>query len=260
MNGRQREAARQHIEIPENKYNYARWHAQLEEIFTQLSIVRSLIEDEYTNEERARIVRTNALAWESFLKLVPSEDQVSLRDTFFLLGTHDSQAATTLRNRLGELARHAAEMIRTTAPSVVERQTMDNEREKDDRNPTHEWLKGNEAERIAEKLTECVNQVTKHDQLVHTSLYYGIGAIQSLYTIIEKLREKIDDGSIDVGGRDAQDCLNLVTAARHMIVRALTPSTDTDYPNINLATIDIDILNEAADIAGYLSVVKMTSV
>lgn len=113
---------------------------------------------------------------------------------------------------------------------------------------------------IAEYLASIIETVEeKRDTSIE--VYYAIGHLQRLLAIVEKLREKIDDEAIPTGGRDADTCVTQISAARDMLVKALEPSeNDHNGRTVDQSKIDIATLDKAADIAGWLSPVKATSV
>lgn len=247
------------VERGGDSYNYERWDAALGGIFTQLGIVRALSEGRFTPEELSRAVQKNDENFNEVLPLFPEDQRDELRKSFLALATQDTKAAAALRMQLGDLARYAGQRVRELAPSAAERQAIDAEREKENdiRHPTHAFLMGKEAENIVDRILTAV-----HVEFVPNQAVYIIGDLQRLLTIVEKLREKIDNEEIDVGGRDTDTCVEKIVAARDMLVRVLLASDvglDSRQTQ-KLSTSDSDILDEAADIAGWLSVVRVTSV
>ncbi len=246
------------VEVKDDGYNYERWEVRLGGLFTQLGIVRALAEGDFSDEEKERIIRANADEWKDIVAKFGENDRVVLQKAIDELGTHTKIAAREICDKLAEAIRFAGKMIRQTAPSVQQRDAIDAERELegDAAHPTHEWLKGMEGAYLASHLSDITAEIEHNHGEAHM-LYYEIGSIQRIGVLIENLREKIDEGRIDIGDRGAEDCADAILAARNMVVRAIiAPLPSKRCPEIDLTKIDIAMLDEVADIGGWLGVVK----
>lgn len=255
----ERKTMQKHIER-KDEYNYERWEAQLQEIFSQIGIIRSLIEDEYTEEDRERIITANKKNWEDLLKTTTSDEGRELREAFLQLKTKNKKATTIVQDFLGEHARHATQMAREKAPSLTHMASEDAHREPDKKNPTHEWLKGNEPAEIERKLAAYKDIFTETNHPgKDIILYEFIGAIQRLSVILEKLRKKIDNEELKIPEiSDGDDCLDELHQARRMLVGAMVKS-DYGETLFDITKIKSDAIQKVHVIANALSKIKITS-
>lgn len=254
-----RKAMQEYIETNDG-YDYERWEAQLREIFSQIGIIRSLIEDEHTEENRERIIAANEKNWEDLLKTTTSEEGTKLIKAFLQLKTKDKKAIPVIQDFLGERARYATQMAREKAPPLTRIASEDAQRGPDEKNPTHEWLKGNEPAEIERRLSACkdVFTETNHPEK-NIILYESIGALQSLSVILGKLREKIDEGEIEIPEiSDVDNCLDEIHQARQMLVNAIIKN-DRGETLFDIKKIKPSSIQRVHAIANAISEIKITS-
>lgn len=245
-------------------FNYERWEGTASALCTFLGILRGITEGDFSAEDRAKAVAASELEFRILEDCFPDEERQHVRDVITGLRKSNPQNENFLREAIGERIRFANAQVIGTAPDENARKTMDAERKaaKEHLAPSHLWLNGFEAMEISDRLGAILDDPTAPAS--PADVFSSIGALQRLLVIVEKLRERIDDGSIPVADRDTDESIAQITTARDSIIRALVPINEdtaaTSTPDYDAKILDSKALDNAWDIAGWLSDTKMRSV
>ncbi len=248
----------------DGEFNYERWEVTASMLCTFLGILRGITEGDFSAEGRARALAASELEFRTLEDCFPDEERQRVRDVIAGLGTSNPKSEDFLREAIGDRIRFANNQIVGTAPSEEVRDEKDATRQAigDKPTPAHLWLKGLEAREISDCLGFILDDPTTPAR--PADVFSSIGALQRLLVIVEKLRERIDDGSIPVADRDTDECVAQIGAARNSVIRSLIPINEdtatTSVPAFDAAILDLSALDNAWDIAGWLSDVKMRSV
>ncbi len=280
MKSGKREVMRQAVEIQGegSERNYKRWESAASALFVPLGILRAVTEGSFTPKERARAIDAVETELRSLNDLFPAEERKRYTDALAALRTASRANEDFLRKALGERIRFAMRQLHETAPSKSVRDQEDVERRAQGEaiNPSHLWLDGFEAKEIADRFSAFIAEGPEQE-MREIHLFYLIGHLQRLLMIVKHLRDDIDNEEIDVGRsykltpsgvdmlgkRDADECVKQITHARDSLIKSLLPVTDrsrSSIPDCDIGLIDRDALDNASDIAGWLSVVKARSV
>lgn len=231
-----------------------------------MGIIRAVTEGSFSPEERARVIDATEAELRSMSEFFPEEDRGTLSEAITALRAPNKKSENFLRDTLGDRIRFGAEMMTKTAPTEDMRNTQDAQRETMGQtlNPAHLWLKNHEAREICNRLMEILDSPKTDFAPDPVNLFYSIGALQRLLTIIEKLRTPIDDGRIRTGERTTDKCIETITAARDSILQSLIPydqeTATSGVPDFDPALLNTEAIEDAADISGWLDDVKMRSV
>lgn len=247
-----------------DELNYERWEITASTLCTFLGILRGITEGDFSAEGRARALAASELEFRTLEDCFPEEERQHVRDVIAGLGTSNQKNEDFLRDAIGDRIRFANTQIAGTAPSEEVRDAKDAMRHADRERltPAHLWLKGLEAREISDCIENFFN--VPMAEVRSADVFSSIGALQRLLVIVEKLRNRIDDGAIPVDDRGTDECITQITAARDSVIRALVPINEdtatTSVPAFDARILDLDALDNAWDIAGWLSDVKMRSV
>ncbi len=247
----------------EDSYNYERWEERAQFLFELLGVLRGVTEGTLTRAEQETATRASRSAFILLERSSPKEDIEQLHTAILGLDTPNTQNENFLRDVIGSAIQYANRRMIETAPSANVRAAEDTAHvaAKETINPSHLWLNGQEPLEIANSLSAALD--TENGGPDYSFLFSTIGTLQRLLVIVEKLRQRIDDGEIDIGGRDTDECIEAITKARDTIIRALIPDTTSGSvisPDVDPSLVDEEILDTAWDIAGWLSGVKERSV